>query len=95
LNLGAQASPQDQSREIDLWIANDEDFLPEFDKGGERILGRSGFANASLSVKRDLTQSSHSYFLFVFEPSEAMPRHRTRLVQSQPKNNFQAPCQLS
>jgi hypothetical protein len=58
LNLGAQASPQDQSREIDLWIANDEDFLPEFDKGGERILGRSGFANASLSVKRDLTQST-------------------------------------
>jgi len=88
LNLGAQASPQDQSREIDLWIANDEDFLPEFDKGGERILGRSGFANASLSVKRDLTQSSHSYFLFVFEPTEVMPRHRTRLLPSQLKNNF-------
>jgi len=63
--------------------------------GGERILGGGGFADASLSIKRDLTQSSHYYFLFVFEPSEVMPRHRTRLVPSQPKNNFQAPCQLS
>jgi hypothetical protein len=86
---------QDQSREIDQWLATDEDFPPKFDKGGERILGCSGFANTSLSVKRDLTQSSHYYFPFVFEPTEVMPRHRTRLLPSQPENTFQASCQLS
>ena len=76
-------------------FGSQSDFLPKFDKGGERILGGGGFANASLSVKRDLTQSSHYYFLFVFEPAEAMPRHRARLVPSQPENNFQSPCQFS
>jgi hypothetical protein len=56
----ATLSPQDQALEIGLWVASDdEDFLPKFGKGGERILGCSGFSNASLSVKRDLTQSSH------------------------------------
>ncbi|MGO4486561.1 hypothetical protein, partial [Rhizobium sp. 2TAF27] len=38
-------------------------------------------------------QSSHYCFLFVFEPTEVMPRHRTRLVPSRPENNFQASCQ--
>ena len=83
---------QDQSRRISFLVAaDDENFLPKFDKGGERILGCSGFGNTSLSVKSDLTQSSHCYFLFVFEPTEVMPRHRTRLVGAYTPQPIQEP----
>ncbi|CCV09311.1 hypothetical protein MESS2_980033 [Mesorhizobium metallidurans STM 2683] len=49
---------QDQAGGVGFGVAaDDEDSLSEVDKGGERVLGGGGLADAALSVKGDLTQT--------------------------------------
>ena len=44
--------------------ADDQNALPHFREGGERILRRRGFADAALTIECDLPELGHGMNLF-------------------------------